>query len=221
MDAVKKSGKILCELGQSNGPEGWQPSEDWLSAVALKAEGTRPRELMAPKYLEAPFESLARAAHGAGSIEVLVNKDGKLEGIPLVVGFRDHLLPSLGLRAFLFAAGLEQADIHFDAEAVTRFGFLPGKEAKALMIGRERVAINPYGCALVNLSPPGRGFKTLSFTDVLEGRVKPETFKGAIVLVGTESATLDVKTETGAKSGLELVADQIAALFHYMEDARR
>ncbi len=219
--AAKRSGKVLCELGQAAGPEGWQPPDAWLAAVALKADGTRPRMLMSPKYLEAPFEPLALSAHGLGTIQVLVNKEGKLEGIPLVIGYRDHLLASLGLRTFLFAAGLESAPVRFDVESVTRFGFIPGKEAKALLIGRTRVAINPYGCALVNLTAPGRGYRTFSFSDVLAGRVKADVFRDAIVLVGAESADLDVKTETGAKSGLELVADQIAALFHYQEEARR
>lgn len=218
--AVKKSGKVLCELGQSNGPEGWQPAEDWLASVALKAEGVHPRMLMSPKYLEAPYESLARSARGVGSIQVLVNAEGKLEGIPLVVGFHAHLLPSLGLRTFLFAAGLESAPVRFDAESVTRYGFIPAKEAKALLIDRARIAINPYGCTLVNLTPPGRGYTTVSFVDVLKGKAKPGVFKDAIVLVGAEDPKLDVKTETGAKSGLELVADQIAALFHYREDAK-
>ena len=219
--AVQKSGKVLCELGQSNGPEGWQPSEPWLAASALNATGVHPRMLMSPKYLQAPFETLAHAAHGVGSIEVLINQDGKLEGIPLVIGYRNHLLPSLGLRTFLFAAGLETAPVRIDAESVMRFWVFPSKEAKALLIDRARVAINPYGCTLVNLTPPGRGYQTVSFVDVLQGRTKPGVFKNAIVLVGAEDPKLDVRTETGAKSGLELVADQIAALYHYAEDARR
>lgn len=218
--AVRKSGKVLCELGQSNGPEGWQPADEWLAGVELKAEGVQPRMLMAPKYLAAPFESLARAAHGAGSIQVLVNKDGKLEGVPLVVGYGGRLLPSLGLRAFLLAAGLETAPVRFDAESVTRYGFIPGKEAKALLVDRIRIALNEYGCTLVNLTPPGRGYTTVSFADVLDGRAKAGVFRNAIVLVGAEDPKLDVQTESGAKSGLELVADQVASLFHAQEDSR-
>jgi CHASE2 domain-containing sensor protein len=218
VDAAKACGRVFTEIGKAPGVEGWKPTDTWLDSVALKTTGKPPAKLFSSEALQVPFEDLARVVHGVGAIDVMVNRDKKLEGLPLVVSSKDRLFPSLGLRLFLFVSGLEGQTLEFEQGRVVRYGFLPGTEARSLVLGPTRAALDAYGCTLVNLTAPGRGYPTDSFVDVLTGKVRPSVFRGAVVIVGAQAPELDVETSTGGKSGLELVADQLSALFQFAAD---
>jgi len=221
VDAVKKSGKVFIEIGKAAAPEGWQAPDDWMTAAEIKIKGVPPKKLFAADHIQAPYEELARTVRGVGSIDVMVNKDKKLEGIPLLVRYRTHLMPSLAFRVFLATSGLEASILAFEQSVHKEYGFLNVAETKYLRVDEKRIAIDPYGCAPVNLTAPGSGYPIASFGDVLKGKVPSRWFKDAVVLVGAETPELDVETSTGAKSGLELVADQLAALYQYTADTTR
>ena len=216
--AAKACGRVFTEIGKAPGIEGWKPTDSWLDSVALKTAGKPPAKLFSSDALQVPFEDLARVLHGVGAIDVMVNREKKLEGLPLLLSCQDRIFPSLGLRLFLFMAGLEGQTLEFEQARVVRYGFLPGTEARSLVLGRTHAALDVYGCTLVNLTSPGRGYATDSLVDVLTGKVRPSVFKGAVVIVGAQTPELDVETSSGAKSGLELVADQLAALFQFAAD---
>lgn len=219
--ACAKADRVLAEVGKAAAPAGWSPADDWLQRMALPVSGKPPASLFTAEHLEVPFEALARAVRGAGSVDVVLNHERKLEGLPLLMNYRDRILPSLGLRMFLHAAGLEQASTQFLQAPEVVFGMITRQVTKSLQIGKLRIAVDGYGCALVNLTPPGRGYPTSSFVDVLKGAVRPAAFKDAIVLVGADTAEMHVETSTGPKNGIELAADQIRALYQYLEDAGR
>lgn len=221
VEAARKSGKVYIEIGKAPGPEGWQAPDDWLAAAEIRIKGVAPKKLFVADHIQAPYEELARAVRGVGSIDVMVNKDKKLEGIPLLVRYRTHLVPSLALRVCLATTGLESAILAFEQSVHKEYGFLNVAETKYLRVDEKRIAIDQYGCAPVNLTAPGSGYPIASFADVLKGKVPPRWFKDAVVLVGAETPELDVETSTGAKGGLELVADQLAALYQYTADASR
>ncbi|MEK7476829.1 MAG: CHASE2 domain-containing protein [Candidatus Coatesbacteria bacterium] len=216
--AAKKCGRVFTEIGKAPGVEGWNPTDTWLDAAALKTTGKAPAKLFASDGLQVPFEDLARAIRGVGSIDVMVNRQKKLQGLPLVITCRGRLFPSLALRLFLYLSDLEGQALAFEQGRITRYGFLPGTEARALLLGRTHASLDAYGCALVNLTAPGRGYPVDSFVDVLTGKIRPSVYQGAVVIVGAQTPELDVETSTGPKSGLELVADQLTALFRFAED---
>lgn len=221
VEAATKAGRVFTEVGKAAAAEGWQPADDWLQRMALPVAGKPPKSLFSAEHLEVPFEALARAVRGAGSVDVILNKERKLEGLPLLMTYRDRILPSLGLRMFLHASGLEQASTEFLQAPVKVFGMISRQETKTLRLGTLRIAIDQFGSALVNLTPPGRGYPTSSFVDVLKGAVRPREFKDAIVLIGAEAAEMNVETSTGPKNGIELAADQIRALYQYLDDPGR
>jgi CHASE2 domain-containing sensor protein len=217
--AAKKSGKVFVEIGRADAPAGWQPPDEWLAGQAVAIKGASPKKLFASALVQVPYEELARAVRGVGSIDVMVNKEKKLEGIPLLVKYRAHLMPSLAFRVFLATAGLDSAILAFEQSTRKVFGVFHKSETKYLRVDEKRIALDQYGCVPVNLTAPGSGYPIASFVDVVKGNVKPKWFKNAVVLVGAETPELDVDTSTGAKSGLELVADQLAALYQYTADA--
>ncbi len=221
VEAATKSGKVLTEIGKADAASGWQPSEDWLQRIALAATGKPPRNLFSSEHLQVPYEALARAVRGSGSVDVILNKEHKLEGLPLVVSHQGRLLPSLGLRIFLQATGMEQASTAFLQSPEKVFGMISREVTKTLQVGNLKIAIDQFGCALVNLTPPGRGYATYSFVDVLKGEVRPAALKDAIVLIGADTEEMNVETSTGPKNGIELAADQVRALYQYLEDPGR
>ncbi len=217
--AAKACGNVFIEVGKAEAAEGWQPPDDWMAAQAIAIRGVPPKKLFASENVEVPYEELARAVRGTGSIDVMVNKEKKLEGLPLLVRYRKQLIPSLGFRVFLATAGLESAILAFEQSSHKVAGVFNVAETKYLRVDEKRIAIDAYGCAPVNLTAPGTGYPIASFVDVIKGKIPSRWFKDAVVLVGAETPELDVDTSTGAKSGLELVADQLAALYQYTADA--
>lgn len=217
VEATAKCGRVFTEIGKAPGVDGWDPTESWLDSMALRTREKPPAKLFSSDGLQVPFEDLARVIHGVGSIDVMVNKDKKLQGLPLVVAHRKRLFPSLGLRLHLFLAGLEGQELEFAQVRTKRFGFIPASEARALVLGGTDAAIDTFGCTPVDLTPPGRGYPIDSFVDVLSGKVRPSVYSGAVVIVGAQTPELDVDTSMGPKSGLELVADQLSALTRFSE----
>jgi CHASE2 domain-containing sensor protein len=65
--------------------------------------------------------------------------------------------------------------------------------------------------ALIDFRGPPGTIKTVSYGEVLEGRVKPPVFKGKIVVVGATSATLQDVHQTSTTSGSPMAGPEIQA----------
>jgi CHASE2 domain-containing sensor protein len=225
VEAVRKSGRVFVEIGKTVDPESWQPDAAWITTMALKTSGAPPRgadsltgriagalfkspALLSIQNAQLPYEELARAVRGIGSIDVIVDSDKKLKAIPLLIRYKGEIFPSLGMRLFLAISGMDAEPLVFENK-------------ESMILGGKKIKLDQYGCILVNLSSPGSGYQTHSFVDVLEGKVNPRKFKDSIVIVGASSPELDVETATGPKNGLELVADQMATLFSFTGKAGR
>jgi len=225
VEAVRKSGRVFIEIGKTADPESWQPDTAWMKTMALKTSGAPPRgadsltsriagaflkspALLSIQNAQLPFQDLARAVKGIGSIDVIVDSDKKLKAIPLLIRYKGEIFPSLGMRLFLAVSGLDAEPLVFE-------------DKESMILGGKKIKLDQYGCILVNLSSPGSGYQTHSFVDVMEGKVSPRKFKDAIVIVGASAPDLDVETATGPKNGLELVADQMATLFSFTGKAGR
>jgi len=225
VEAVRKSGRVFIEFGKTADAPSWQPDAAWMKTMALKTSGAPPRgsdsltsriaatflkspALLSMQNAQLPFEELARAVRGVGSIDVIVDSEKKLKAIPLLVRYKDEIFPSLGMRLFLAVSGLDAEPLVFE-----------GKEA--MILAGRKIKLDKYGCILVNLSSPGSGYPVHSFLDVMEGKVSPKKFKDSVVIVGSSSPELDVETATGPKNGLELVADQFVTLLSFTGQTSR
>ncbi len=65
--------------------------------------------------------------------------------------------------------------------------------------------------ALIDFRGPPGTIKTVSYADVLEGRVKPRVFRGKIVVVGATSATLQDVHQTSTTSASPMAGPEIQA----------
>jgi hypothetical protein len=218
-DAARRSGRTFVEIGRAEAPEGWTPDDAWLDAHALRADGPRPARLVSAPHVRAPYEALARAVAGVGSIDVVLGEGRRLSALPLVVSYRDRLLPSLALRVFLRTTGLEDAPLAFEGAEIRRYWFFRRLAASALKIGGARLALDEVGAVHVPLSPPGGRWPALSYQEALRDSAA-RSLRGAIVIAGAAAPELEIETATGSRHGAELVADQLAALYSYVFGGR-
>ena len=65
--------------------------------------------------------------------------------------------------------------------------------------------------ALIDFRGPPGTIRTVSYADVLEGRVKPQAFRGKIVVVGATSATLQDVHQTSTTSASPMAGPEIQA----------
>ena len=92
----------------------------------------------------------------------------------------------LGLRSFAVAAG----------------------QAAGRTVRRSRFS---DGSALIDFRGPPGAIKTVSYADVLEGHVRPQVFRGKIVVVGATSATLQDLHQTSTTSSSPMAGPEIQA----------
>jgi len=198
VQAAKKSGKVYVMIAGSTSPQGWQPSDAWLDRMAVKADGKWPKKTPEVSNIQAPFEKLAEVVKGVGSIGYLTDSRKIFQCIPLFLRYRGKPLPSLGLRLFLDLNSIYAMPLVLERREFLR-------------VGPKRVNLDKYAAGSLDLTPPGI-YPVHSFADVLKGKVPARKFKGAVVIVATDTPEMMAKTASGPKNSAEIIADQLHAL---------
>ncbi len=157
---------------------GAQEDADLRLAQAIARQGAVLLPVFHAQYAEGsdglylPIPELARAAAGLGHIHVELDPDGIARSVYLWEGLNAPRYPHLAL------ATLMQADpVRGEAHA------LHAAHASGPGWYRDRWTHVPF------LGPPGT-FRYLSYTDVLNGRIDPDTFRDAVVFVGANAQGL-------------------------------
>ncbi len=144
-----------------------------------------------PFFISAPYAEMnilgvLEACSLSGSFSTLSESDHLLRSYPIGVYFQNLLYPSLALQ------GLR---LKFDTD-VKRV------DATHVQINDKVIGLNDKGFIRLNFYKPEL-YKTISFLDVAEQKIKPEYFKGKIVILGiTEVGAGDVvSTPMGSMPG--------------------
>ncbi len=121
------------------------------------------------------FDDLAGKAGGLGHLNLLVDPDGRVRRLPLLIDYRDRLVPSLGLQLAIKRIGgrLKDLDIQTDAFDQPR-----------LSIKHLQLSTDGAYCMLLNCDDQWTRSISYSFADVLNGTTEPGAFKHKIVLIG-------------------------------------
>lgn len=160
------------------------------SGVGLARRAGNPGGALVP--LER-FLAAGRPAHAT----VFVNADGSLRLTHPAIRYGESYYPSLpveGVRQFL---GIERQDLTLDL-------------GKALSLGNRSFPMGPDMALAINYAGPRGVFETWSFIDVAKGGFPPGTFRGRLVLVGSDAAGLSDRFETPyspALPGVEVFAN--------------
>ncbi|HSV45466.1 MAG TPA: adenylate/guanylate cyclase domain-containing protein [Ramlibacter sp.] len=163
---------------------------------------------------------LARAAPMAGFFNPIVDADGVVRSVPLLVEYQGQYYESLALAMFRMLAGLPSVEPGFPKERFLSRNY-QGLESIVLRLGPKSVAI-PVDDKVATLVPfrgpggvSGGSFRYVSAADVLAGRVAPGSLKDKIILVGTTAPGLqDLRvTPVGETyAGVETHANVISGL---------
>ncbi len=163
--------------------------------------------------LEGPLPPLQAQTAILGSANVIADMDGTVRSIPLVFNADGRRVPSLSFAGV--AEALRQSQNLDLSQQPPEFRFA----------GRKIPITNRYAMRINYVGPPSKPdgpqtFKTVSFVDVLQGRVDPAVFKDKRVFVGLLGAqgfaddywTPVSSTATGKMAGVEVHVNAAATV---------
>jgi adenylate cyclase len=117
---------------------------------------------------------LGNVSLSQGYFNALPDPDGVIRRFPLMVTYRDHIFPSLGLETFSHREG------GFDPVPVREEdGTLRG-----ISLGKRFIPTNKRGEMFINYRGGPESFVLYSAADFLRGKIQPDLLKGKTVLVG-------------------------------------
>jgi len=117
---------------------------------------------------------LAEAARASGFLNAAPDADGILRRVPLLIELDGRVYSSLALTAVAAATGARDAALR-----------VSNVNAASLMLGERTVPLDGKSHLLVRYRGDKRTFPFISAADVLSGGVPLDTFRNAIVFVGT------------------------------------
>jgi CHASE2 domain-containing sensor protein/signal transduction histidine kinase len=125
-----------------------------------------------------PVEPIARAAAGLGHINLEVDRDGIVRSVALFEGDGASRWPQLMVPVW---RAIRDGSVQLaDSTAATRDVDDPTRTAEP---GGEARFLIPFGSG-------ASAYPTVSFAQVLEGRVRPDLLRGRVVLIGVTAAGL-------------------------------
>ena len=166
------------------------------------------------------IEVLAKAAPLAGHFNPIIDSDGVVRSIPLIVEHKDQYYESLSLAVFRLLNGMPTVEFGFSTDKLAK----KSKQGLVELVLRRDAAsrvipVDDKAAALVPFrgagGKDGGSFRYISASDVLAKRISPGALKDKIVLVGTTApGLLDLRvTPVGPTyPGVETHANLISGL---------
>jgi adenylate cyclase len=117
-----------------------------------------------------PLPMYAEVAYGLGFAQAEADRSGVIHGLPLFLRYRGKYYVNFSFQACLDLLGADRIDADGN-----------------IFAGRQLVRslpLDPKGDLRLRFYPERPGFRYISFSDIIFGRVPAEYFKGKIVLVG-------------------------------------
>ncbi len=158
-----------------------EPLIDILDDSSLDGLQTEIAEYKTPSFIVAPYAELnilpiMQSCTLFGSFSTLAENDKLLRSYPIAFYFKDRLFPSLGIQALR---------LKFDSD-------IRRENEKRVSLNKTDIDIDAKGFVQLNFYDKEQ-YKIISFLDVFENKIKPEYFKGKIVIFGiTEVGAGDV-----------------------------
>src|SRR4030042_919011 len=144
-----------------------------------------------------------REAMGLGHINMFPDGDGTLRWEAMALEFDGHFFPSIDLLTASIYLGIPHEKMILKATA-------------GIELGEKRyIPTDRFGRSLIHYYGPNYTFPHLSIVDILEGTIKPDFFRGKIVLVGATAVgiyDLRVTPFSAAMPGIEKHANIISSL---------
>lgn len=129
---------------------------------------------------------LQEAAGNGGFITVIPDRDGVIRKAPLILAFNDTAYPSLSLEAVRVALLLERKEVKLQWGMIGETPSLDG-----IKVGADfNIPTDPDGRVLIPFRGARSKFKHIAAADIINGKVKSDALKNAIVFVGSSALSL-------------------------------
>ncbi|MFM0171094.1 CHASE2 domain-containing protein [Paraburkholderia sediminicola] len=155
-------------------------------------------------YVLASLPELQAAAHGQAMLSVALEQ-GVVRHIPLIMGLREKLVPSLPMEMLRLATGSSAIDVFADASGVQAVG-----------VADVQVPTQPGGDIWLHFASIRSTLsRYVSARDVLQGTVDPDRIRNKLVLVGlTGAGVTDMRTTALGElvPGIEIQAQVIETI---------
>jgi adenylate cyclase len=126
-----------------------------------------------PRGLVANLPALQAAARYAGHINTFPDSDGTLRWAPLVLRYQGRYFPSGDLQAARAWLGAGDIVLHTAAYGIT-----------GISLGERYIPTDEYGRALIHYFGPEKTIRTVSASDILDGKIDAALLREKIVLIG-------------------------------------
>lgn len=163
---------------------------------------------------------LQRAAADAGHMNPIVDDDGMVRRVPMIVEYGGAYYESLSLAMVRTLLGPGSLVPVYEGGAESRYSSLERIDLQTAE-GSFRIPMDVVGAGIGTLVPyrgPHGSFPYISVTDVLHDRVPADTLKDKIVLIGTSApGLLDLRSAPvdPAIPGVEVHASMIAGILQH------
>lgn len=173
----------------------------------IKADSTPDESRLVHAYSAAVnLKPLSDAAENSGYFNAFPDSDGTIRWSPLVIKFQDNYYPSLALSLLLQYMDWPMLTLNMTAVGV-----------EGISIGDIDIPTNERGWLLINYLGPAKTFPHYSISDIIKGRLSPDTFKDKIVIVGATATgiyDLRVTPYSNVYPGVEMHANVIDSILH-------
>lgn len=189
----------------------------WMPLALLGAAGGGLHEWVAHGGNLPALQQAARL--GAGHLNAVIDSDGTVRRLPLLIAHREGVQPAMALamlRALLGAPGAPAALSVEPGEGPLRALQLRGPG------GSLRMPVDAQAQALVPYAATGQAPARLPAADLLAGRLPPQALQGKLVLVGVSAPGLIDQRRTpvdAAMFGTLVHAQMLAALVQTVQPA--
>ncbi len=117
---------------------------------------------------------VAQATLSQGYFNAFADPDGTIRRQPLMVSYKNHIFPSMGLETLThFEGGFNPVPVRENDGAL-----------KGLSLGKRFIPTNERGEILINYRGGSEQFPSYSATDILQGKISPKVLRGKTVLIG-------------------------------------
>ena len=168
----------------------------------------QPLRLLHSYGVEANLPSFSEAARSFGHFNALPYRDGYIRQSPLLIEYQRDYYPSLALEVVRVYLNPPLPPI------IHSWGKEGGGSVDHIQIGKLNVPTDEEGKLLINYYGPGKSFRHYPISDVVLGKIPPDTFKDKIVLLGFTAAIYQdlhpTSFQPGSYPGVETHATVIA-----------
>lgn len=155
------------------------PTTPLIPAVFIEKGGSAENYIIAPKHLILNIPLIQDALYSSGFFNNTPDEGGMIRHVPLVMRFDSTIYPSLALEMIRIFTNTAQVVINNSNIGV-----------ESITLNKLDIPTDRFARLVVNFRGPGKTFKYISATDVLNNNFAPSDVAGKFVFVGTSAVGL-------------------------------